>query len=89
MRLAHATYLLSTEERTTESGSDVAYLLSPLQSPGFLIAIACALTILLFLVWFLPRQRFVIDRVRYLRGRARTYAEYLPLILRLTVAATL
>ncbi len=85
----YAAYLFSSEERFAATGGDVAHLVVQLFNPSFILTAISIVILVVILAWILPRNQFVISRIRHLRGRARTYTESLPLFIRLSVAFVL
>ena len=89
MELAHVSYVLAQEERLATTGQDWSFLLSPLHDPWNLALMGSTVAFLAALLFAFGHIPALIERVRYFRGRARQYADFVPLILRATVAMAL
>lgn len=88
-RLAHATYVLAEDESAIAMGADLPFLLSPLKhwyNPVLMISVAA---LVIASIVLLPRIPFVMERLRHMRGKARTYRDYIPLILRVSLGLAL
>lgn len=87
--LAHVSYVMTPEELTEHAGADYHFLLQPFSDPLNWLAVCLTVCGLLGVVFACRRLPFLRDRLRYFRGRARTYQEYLPAILRVCLGIAL
>lgn len=88
-RLAHVSYVLSEQEQVANSGSDFAFIASPFTDLWNLAVFGAAIAFITALVFASHKLPAIKDRIRYFRGRARTYQEFIPLILRFSLGLTL
>ena len=88
-KLAHVSYVLSTEEQAANLGADFEFLFSPLSEPTNWAIFMSGLAAIAGLVLIGNKLSVIKDRIRFFRGRARSYHEYIPLILRLSVGIAL
>ncbi len=88
-RLAHVSYVLTDQELLTNRGIDFAFLAQPFSHATNLILMAGSIALLGILVMIGRKIPAVRDRIRFFRGRARSYQEFIPLILRFCLGAVL
>lgn len=84
-QLAHASYLLSEQDQATYSGADYAFVVSPFTDILNLALFASVFAFIAALIFAGHKLPAIRDRVRYFRGRARTYQEFIPWILRFSL----
>lgn len=84
-RLAHVSYVLSEQDQVAYSGSDFTFVASPFYDGWNLAIFGTALAFIAALVFAGHKVPAIRDRVRYFRGRARTYQEFIPWILRFSL----
>ncbi len=89
LRLAHVSYVLTPDQMQANQGADYEFMASPLHDPMNLVIMGAALVAIVALVYAGNKLKFVRDRVRFFRGRTRSYQEYVPLILRLCLGVAL
>lgn len=88
-RLAHASYLLSEQDQIAYGGADYAFVASPftdIWNLALFASVAAFIAALIFAGHKIPAVR---ERVRYFRGRARSYQEFIPWILRFSLGVAL
>lgn len=88
-RLAHVSYILSEEQHTTYRGADYAFLTKPFSDPFNWLAIAITLVVILGAIIVGKKSSFIRDRIRFFRGRTRSYLDYIPAILRTCIGIAL
>lgn len=88
-QLAHGSDFLSEQEQVAFSGPDFAFILKPFTDGWNLAIFGAVLAFIAALVFAGHKLPFIKERVRYFRGRARTYQEFIPWILRFSVGMTL
>ncbi len=88
-RLAHVDYVLSEAEQLELKGSDFVFISSPLFDIWNLVTIALAILLAAACVYAARTVGWLRDRIRYFRGRTRSYQEYIPLLLRFSLAIAL
>jgi uncharacterized membrane protein YphA (DoxX/SURF4 family) len=87
--LAHVSYMLSEAEHAAQTGADFHFLAAPFTDPWNLALFAAGLAFVAALVLAGHRVPFIRDRVRFFRGRARSYQDFIGLILRLSLGVAL
>lgn len=88
-RLAHVSYVLSEQEQVANSGSDFAFIASPLTDIWNLAVFGAVIAFITAIVFASHKLPAIKDRIRFFRGRARTYQEFIPLILRFSLGIAL
>jgi len=84
-RLAHVSYVLSKQEQVAHSGADYGFISEPFLDPWNLAIFGAAIALVGALVFAGYKVPFMRDRVRFFRGRARSYQEFIPWILRFSL----
>jgi uncharacterized membrane protein YphA (DoxX/SURF4 family) len=87
--LAHVSYMLTEAEHVAQTGADFGFITSPLADPWNLAIFAAGAIFILALVYAGHHVPFLRDRVRHFRGRARSYQDFIGLILRLSLGVAL
>ncbi len=88
-RLAHVSYVLTEQELVSHSGADYGFLSDPFLDPWNLAIFGAAVAFVGALVFAGHKVPAIRDRVRYFRGRARSYQEFIPWILRFSLGVAL
>jgi uncharacterized membrane protein YphA (DoxX/SURF4 family) len=89
VKLAHVSYVMTPEEMTAHTGADYRFLWQPFTDPWNWLAISLSIMLILGGILAFRKVPCLRDRIRYFRGRARTYQEYLPAILRVCLGIAL
>jgi uncharacterized membrane protein YphA (DoxX/SURF4 family) len=84
-RLAHVSYVLTEQEQVAYSGADYAFVAEPFLDLWNLAIFGAGLAFVGALVLAAHKVPLLRDRVRYFRGRARSYQEFIPWILRFSL----
>lgn len=88
-QLAHVSYVLPREMQTETQGADVAFILSPLQHATNIILLGAAVLVIIAAYVIEKKVPWVIEKIKYFRGRSRTYQEFIPLMLRIAIGFAL
>jgi uncharacterized membrane protein YphA (DoxX/SURF4 family) len=88
-RLAHVSYVLSEQEQVAHTGADYAFISEPFFDPWNLAIFGAGIAFVAALVFAGNKVHWLRDRVRYFRGRARSYQEFIPWILRFSLGVAL
>lgn len=88
-RLAHVSYVLTEQEQSGFSGADYAFLSEPFLDPWNWAIFAAAAAFTGALIFAGHKVPFLRDRVRFFRGRTRSYQEFIPWILRFSLGVAL
>lgn len=89
VQLAHVSYVLSPEVQVESQGSDMDFLLSPLQEAANIGILAAAVLVIALCYLAEKRIGWVTEKIKFFRGRSRTYHEFIPLMLRVGVGLAL
>lgn len=82
-------YTLSEQELAAYSGQDFTFIFKPFTDGWNLAIFGATLAFIAALVFAGHKLPVIKERVRYFRGRARTYQEFIPWILRFSLGMTL
>ena len=88
-RLAHVSYVLSEQDQVAYSGSDFAFIASPFTDIWNLAVFGAVIAFVTAVVFASHKLPAIKDRIRFFRGRARTYQDFIPLILRFSLGVAL
>jgi uncharacterized membrane protein YphA (DoxX/SURF4 family) len=88
-RLAHVSYVLSEQDMVAYSGQDHGFVAEPFLDVWNLAIFAASLAFIGAVIFAGHKIPFLRDRVRYFRGRARSYQEFIPWILRFSLGVAL
>ncbi len=88
-QLAHVSYVLSDQEQVVHRGADYAFISQPFLEPQNLIAIAAVIACIAAVIFVSHKWSWLRDRVRYFRGRARSYQDFVPWVLRFSLGVAL
>lgn len=86
---AHVRYIADDTTVEALSGSDFAFLVSPLLEKENIIIIAVSLIVILSMVIFLPRIDGIKERFKKLTSRASSYKDLVPWMARLSLGIAL
>lgn len=89
VQLAHVSYVLPPAEQMAAKGSDVEFLLSPFQQVTNIVLLGLAVAILVAAYVIEKKVPWVVEKIKYFRGRSRTYQEIIPLMLRVAIGLAL
>ena len=87
--LAHASYLIGDDHVRAAMGRDYAFFLTPLSNPFYVFLIIATIFFIIALHAIIRNSAFLIELCMRMCERAKSYEEYIPLILRLSVGLAL
>lgn len=88
-RLAHISYVLSEQDQIAYSGADYGFVASPLSDAWNVALFAAVLAFIAALIFAAHKVHAIRDRIRFFRGRVRTYQDFIPIILRFSLGVAL
>lgn len=89
VQLAHVTYVLTEQQLVANQGADYAFVGQPFRDPLNLALFAATFAFIGALIFAGNKVPAIRDRVRYFRGRARSYQDFIPWILRVCLGIAL
>ncbi|MFZ2681597.1 MAG: DoxX family membrane protein [Patescibacteria group bacterium] len=88
-RIAHVDYVLSEQEHIAYQGADYAFISAPFLDPWNLTLFGAAIAFIGALIFAGHKVPALKDRIKYFRGRARSYQDFIPWILRFSLGVAL